>query len=170
MTKWILSPLPSSQHIFGVYWARKLRLVSKCSVLFILQNPLPNGQYFREHDWKVVLSFDMEREADFMLICNLTKMRFWNFLHFTPQIIFQNQSVFEKENVNELSFSQIIDEGSMRTNLVTILKYFLTVRGDHPEMIRKLIDQVILHLKSVLNFKVMNTRLSANSWILPSTI
>ena len=123
---------PSFQHIFGVYWARKLRLVSKCSVLFILQNPLPNGQYFWEHDWKVVLSFDLERKADFMLICNLAKMRFWNFLHFTPQIIFQNQSVFEKENVNELSFSQIIDEGSMRTNLVTILKYFLTVRGDHP--------------------------------------
>ena len=59
-------------------------------------------------------------------------MRFWNFLHFTPQIIFQNQSVFEKENVNELSFSQIIDEGSMKTSLFTILEYFLTVRGDHP--------------------------------------
>ena len=123
---------PSSQHIFGVYWARKLSLVSKCSVLFILQNPLPNGQYFNEHDWKVVLSFYTEREADVMLICNLAKMRFWNFLHFTPQIIFQNQSVFEKENVNELSFRQIIDEGSMTINLFTILEYFLTVRGDHP--------------------------------------
>ena len=74
----------------------------------------------------------MEIEAEFMLICKLAKMRFWDPFHYTPQIIFQNQSVFEKENVNELSFSQIIDEGSMRTNLVTILKYFLTVRGDHP--------------------------------------
>ena len=126
------SRFPSSQHIFGVYWARKLCLVSKCSVLFILHIPLPNGQYFREHDWKIALSFDMEREDNFMLICNLAKVRFWNFLHFTPQIIFQNQYVFEKENVNELSFSQIIDEGSMRTNLVMILEYFLTVRGDHP--------------------------------------
>ena len=112
-----------------------LRLVSKCTVLFILQNPLPNGQYFREHDWKIVLWFDMEREANFMLICVLAKMRFWNFFHFTPQIIFQNQSVFEKVNVNELSLSQIIDEGSMRTNLVTILEYFLTVRGDHPVVV-----------------------------------
>ena len=74
----------------------------------------------------------MEKEADFVLICNLAKMRFWNPLHFTPQIIFQNQSVFEKVNVNELSLSQIIDEGSMTTNLVTILEYFLKVRGDHP--------------------------------------
>ena len=74
----------------------------------------------------------MEIAAKFMLIFKLAKMRFWDPFHYTPQIIFQNQSVFEKENVNELSFSQIIDEGSMRTNLVTILKYFLTVRGDHP--------------------------------------
>ena len=74
----------------------------------------------------------MEIAAEFMLICKLAKMRFWDLFHYTPHIIFQNQSVFEKENVNELSFSQIIDEGSMRTNLVTILKYFLTVRGDHP--------------------------------------
>ena len=34
---------------YGVFGARKLRLVSKCSVLFILKNPLPNGQYFREY-------------------------------------------------------------------------------------------------------------------------
>ena len=130
--EWIFLPFPFSQHIFGVFWARKLCLVSKCSVLFILQNPLPNGQYFRKNDWKIALSFDMKIAAEFMLICKLAKMRFWDPFHYTPQIIFQNQSVFEKENVNELSFSQIIDEGSMRTNLVTILKYFLTVRGDHP--------------------------------------
>ena len=74
----------------------------------------------------------MEIAAKFMLIFKLAKMRFWDPFHYTPQIIFQNRCVFEKENVNELSFSQIIDEGSMRTNLVTILKYFLTVRGDHP--------------------------------------
>ena len=90
----------------------------------------------------------MEREADFMLICNLAKMRFWNFLHFTPQIIFQNQSVFEKENVNELSFSQIIDEGSMRTNLVTILKYFLTVRGDHP------VADMAIQMSNINNFDI----------------
>ena len=107
-------------------------MVSKCSGLFILQNPSPNGQYFKENDSKIALSFDMEIAAKFMLIFKLAKMRFWDPFHYTPQIIFQNQSVFEKENVNELSFSQIIDESSLRTNLVTILKYFLTVRGDHP--------------------------------------
>ena len=74
----------------------------------------------------------MEIAAEFMLICKLAKMRFWDPFHYTPQIIFQNQSVFEKENVNKSSFSQIIEKGSMRTNLVTILKYFLTVRDDYP--------------------------------------
>ena len=65
-------------------------------------------------------------------LANWQKCGFKTPLHYTPHIIFQNQSIFEKENVNESSFSQIIDEGSMRTYLVTILEYFSTVCGNHP--------------------------------------
>ena len=120
----IFFPFPSSQHIFWVYWARKPRLISQCSVLFILQNLLSNGKDFGKHNWKNSPRFKIETEVNFMLFCALAKMRLWDSLHYTPQITCQNQSAVKKENVNELSFNQVIDEGSMRTNLVTILQYF----------------------------------------------
>ena len=107
-------------------WSQNTQFCSFLKIHFQTPNILASmiGKLFLVLTWR-----------DKPILCSLAnwqKCGFLTPLHYIPHIIFKNQSVFEKENVIELSFSQTIDEGSMRTRLVTILKYFLTVRGDHP--------------------------------------